>query len=433
MINVAIYSVIAFNISPQVTLITIAMGGIFFLIFKPLVYRVRIISHQVAYILKKIANHINESMLGIKTIKAMNLEKAVIIGGQSYFEELRSIDMRLSVLSSLAYVATQPFSVLLIIGLFAFSYKMTAFNFASFAVIVYAINKIFAYIQDGQGRLQNINALYPFLKTAFEYEKNATENQEKQSGIEHVNFTDNISFKNVSFSYSGEHQTLSNINFDIPHGTIIGIIGPSGAGKTTLVDLLLQLINPSDGQILLGKTDIKTIRRDVWRNHIGYVSQDIFLINDSIENNIKLYNSNISDTDMINASKMANIHSFISTQTLGFKTQVGERGMEISGGQRQRIALARVLARKPEIIILDEATSALDNESESLIQKYIEELRGKVTVIIIAHKPSTVKNSASLWLRRVIRFQADWLYRANRKIPSDTNSSEAWATGSPIF
>lgn len=394
--NALIYTVIAFTISPQVTAITIASGGIFFLLFKPLVYRVRTTSHQTANVLKRVANHINENMLGMKTIKAMGLEKAVIDGGQTYFEELRRTEMRLSVLASLTYVITQPLSVMLIIGLFAFSYKMTAFNFASFAVIVYSINKIFTYIQDGQSRVQNINALYPFLKTAFEYENKAIESREKTGTQSQFTFEKNLAFSHVSFNYSKEKTTLFDIDFSIPRGHIVGIIGPSGAGKTTIVDLLLGLIHPSSGQIFVDSTDIATIQKDAWRNRIGYVSQDVFLINDTIENNIKLHNPDISDTDMIHATQMANIYDFISLQPDGFKTPVGERGMELSGGQRQRIALARVLARKPEIIILDEATSALDNESETLIQKAIEALRGTVTVVIIAHRPSTVKNADTL-------------------------------------
>lgn len=392
--NAAIYAFIAFNISPIVTGITIATGGIFFLTFKPLVYKVRVVSHHSANLLKRIANHINESMIGMKTIKAMNLEDAVVERGRKYFDELRSIEMQVSVLSSLTYVITQPLSVLLIIGLFIFSYKLTDFNFASFAVIVYAINKIFSYVQDGQARLQNINALYPFLRTAFEHENLVTENAERLGGSRDIDFKKDIEFKDVSFKYTDNtHHTLTDINFKIQHGTITGIIGPSGAGKTTLVDLLLGLINPSSGKITLGDSDVVSIDKAVWRDSIGYVSQDVFLVNDTIENNIKLYNSNISDEDVVTASKMANIYDFIKTQPNGFKTAVGERGMDISGGQRQRIALARVLARKPKLVILDEATSALDNESEKLVQKAIEELRGKVTVVIIAHRPGTVKNA----------------------------------------
>ncbi len=396
LINALIYIVIAFNISPTVIGITIAVGGIFFLSFKPLVYRVRIVSHQSADILKRVANHINESMIGMKTIKAMHLESAVFERSVMYFEDLRKIEMKTSVLASVTYIVTQPLSIFLIIGLFIFSYKTTEFNFASFAVIVYAINKIFTYIQDGQARLQNINALYPFLRTAYEYENRAMDNQEGRGITENVDFTNDISMKNVSFQYQDKDHTLSNINIKILHGNIVGIIGPSGAGKTTLVDLLLQLIRPTQGEILIGNVSISDIKKEIWRNNIGYVSQDVFLINDTIENNIKLHNKNILDKDMIDASKIAGIYDFIISQPEGFKAQVGERGMEISGGQRQRIALARVLARKPKIIILDEATSALDNESELLIQKAIEELRGSVTVIMIAHRPSTVKNADKL-------------------------------------
>lgn len=400
MINTIIYVVIAFNISPIVIGITISMGGIFFLAFKPLVYRVRIVSHQSADILKKVANHINESMIGMKTIKAMHLESEVYKHGTSFFEDLKNIEIKTSVLTSLTYVVTQPLSVLLIIGLFIFSYKLTDFNFASFAVIVYAINKIFTYIQDGQARIQNINSLYPFLKTAFDYEAKAIQNQENDGNISDIDFKADIIIKDLYFKYDGKDNTLNNINMRIDHGKITGIIGPSGSGKTTIVDLILKLIEPESGSISIGEINISDIRKDVWRNNIGYVSQDVFLINDTIENNIKLHNTNISEEDMINATKIANIYDFINSLPNKFKSHVGERGMEISGGQRQRIALARVLARKPKIIILDEATSSLDNESETMVQQAIDRLRGDVTVIIIAHRPTTVEGADKLIVLR---------------------------------
>jgi ABC-type multidrug transport system fused ATPase/permease subunit len=203
-------------------------------------------------------------------------------------------------------------------------------------------------------------------------------------------FKNKIEFKNVSFSYNKNGRVLSDFNMTIPKGSMVGIIGPSGEGKTTIVDLLLSLIRPQTGEILVDNKNLQLINNTKVKQHIGYVSQDIFLMNDSVRNNIKFYNDNISDQEIIAAAKMANIYDFIIKQPKGFDMFVGERGMELSGGQRQRIALARVLARKTDVLILDEATSSLDNESEIAIQKTIEDLHGKVTIFIIAHRPTTV-------------------------------------------
>ena len=191
---------------------------------------------------------------------------------------------------------------------------------------------------------------------------------------------------------------LSNVSFSIKKGEMIGLIGPSGAGKTTLVDILLRLLKPQEGVILLDGKDIAGIAMREWRTNVGYVSQDIFLANDTIENNIKFYDESISRDEIISAVKMAHIYDFIESQPDGFKTVVGERGIRLSGGQRQRIVLARALTRKPQILILDEATSALDNESEVLIQKSIEKLKSKITVIAIAHRLSTVTASDKLFV-----------------------------------
>ena len=179
---------------------------------------------------------------------------------------------------------------------------------------------------------------------------------------------------------------------------MVGFIGPSGVGKTTIADLLLRLFQPQTGAIMLDDTNIQEIALNAWRNKIGYVPQEVFLLNDTIENNIRFYNDSISHEDIIMSAKMANIFETIEGLPHGFQTEVGERGVKLSGGQRQRIALARTLARKPEILILDEATSALDNESETLIQKSINGLKKKITIIIIAHRLSTVMNADHLFL-----------------------------------
>lgn len=391
-VNILIYSTIAFNISGIITLVTLTVGGIMFLVFKPLVYRSKITAQRSELVMKEGANLINESMMGIKTIKAMSSENKVISKAQDIFEEWRILVIRIATLSNFTSSALQPISVLLVLVLFAFSHTTDGFAFASFAVIIYAINKIFIYIQQGQNLLHSINEKYPFLRTILKYEDEAKMYKEKSMGNIPFSFNDSIVFKNISFSYHEKDPALRNINFTIPKGKITGIIGPSGSGKTTMVDLLLRLIEPESGKILLDDIDIRQINIKEWRKNIGYVSQDIFLTNDTVRNNITFYSEDITDKDIERATKMANIHDFIESLDDGLETMVGERGTKLSGGERQRIVLARVLACNPKILVLDEATSALDNESQALILKTIEGLRGKLTVVIIAHRPSTVKN-----------------------------------------
>ncbi|MBI4778850.1 ATP-binding cassette domain-containing protein [Candidatus Falkowbacteria bacterium] len=205
-----------------------------------------------------------------------------------------------------------------------------------------------------------------------------------------------MEFKNVGFSYDQSKLILKNVSFTIKKGEMVGLIGPSGAGKTTIVDIILRLFNPNKGEISIDGENINKIKINDWRKNIGYVSQDIFLKNDTIANNIKFYNDSITDEEMVEAAKMANIYDFILSCPDKFSTVIGERGFLLSVGQRQRIVIARILARRPEILILDEATSALDNESEVLIQKVIENLKNKITVLLIAHRLSTVMNCTKL-------------------------------------
>jgi ATP-binding cassette subfamily C protein len=392
LLNVIMYLAIAFNLARNATFITLIVGTLLFFFFKPIAYRIRKIATRKNELMKIGTNHIDESMVGIKTVKALALEERVLIKAAEFFEEWKQISIRLSYLANFANVLIQPVSVMLVLGLFAFTYKTGNFAFASFAVIIYAINKIFAYIQQAQIQLQNVNENYPYLKSVVAYEEEARGFSEKTTGDKEFLYSNSLALENVSFRYEQDRQTLTSINLNIEKGKMLGIIGPSGSGKTTLVDMLLRLIKPESGMILLDGVSISDINMKQWREKVGYVAQDNFLINDTVRNNIKFYSDKISDEDMIEAAKLANIYDFIMSLPNGFDSEVGERGTSLSGGQRQRIVMARVLARKPQILVLDEATSALDNESQSLIQEAIERLRGNVTVIIIAHRPSAVMN-----------------------------------------
>ena len=188
----------------------------------------------------------------------------------------------------------------------------------------------------------------------------------------------------------------------VPKGRIVEIYGPESSGKTTLVDLITLTHQQQKGDIIIDGTNSSEINQSSWKKQIGYVSQDTIIFDDTIGNNISMWQDNLNDKETYNklrdAAKKANILNFIESLEKGFNTVVGDRGILLSGGQKQRIFIARELFRNPNILILDEATSALDSESEKNIQDSIESLKGKITVIIIAHRLSTIKKVDNIYL-----------------------------------
>jgi subfamily B ATP-binding cassette protein MsbA len=206
-------------------------------------------------------------------------------------------------------------------------------------------------------------------------------------------FEKSILLQNISFSYNQSQTVLNNIHLEVKKGQTIALVGPSGAGKTTVTDLIARFYDVSNGGILLDGVDIREFNQEDLRKFIGIVSQESILFNDTIKNNIALGNTNASDEMIEQAAKAANAHDFIVESENGYNTNIGERGSKLSGGQRQRISIARALLKNPEILILDEATSALDSQSEKLVQDALEKLMAHRTSFIIAHRLSTVQHA----------------------------------------
>lgn len=200
-----------------------------------------------------------------------------------------------------------------------------------------------------------------------------------------------IMFDKVTFSYDKTNEVIANLNLEIKAGQKIGLVGQSGSGKSTLVKLLLRLFEINSGSIKINTVDIKNITQDSLHNLIGFVPQDPSLFHRSLMDNIRYGRRDATDQEVIEASKKAHAHEFISKLPDGYNTSVGERGIKLSGGERQRIAIARAILKNAPILILDEATSALDSESESLIQDALDVLMDSKTVIIIAHRLSTIQ------------------------------------------
>lgn len=202
-----------------------------------------------------------------------------------------------------------------------------------------------------------------------------------------------IEFRNVSFGYNDNESVLSNINLKIDKGEYIAIVGPSGAGKTTICSLIPRFYELTDGQILIDNIDIRDIKLKDLRNQVGIVQQDVYIFAGTIAENIAYGKENASMEEIIKAAKAANAHDFIMELNDGYDSDIGQRGVKLSGGQKQRISIARVFLKNPAILILDEATSALDNASEKIVQQSFESLAENRTTLVIAHRLSTIRNA----------------------------------------
>jgi len=403
-----IYLIIALNISPRMTLYALTGGAVLLFVLRPILRHTRQLGRRSTEVEKQFAQFLNEHIIGMKAIKAAAAERNAISRGVSHIRLLRHLSIRQSFIGSVGTSLFQPTALVLVVVLFILTYRTPEFNVVSFAASLYLIQKIFAYLESGQNSFQSISGLLPYTKHLSSFKSELDIHRERSEGNNPFALKEELAFQRVSFSYEKGKTVLRDISWSAREGEIIGIIGPSGSGKTSIADLLLRLFKPTEGKITADGVPIDSISLDEWRSRIGYVPQDVFLMNDTIEENIRFYNKNLTQEEISEAAKMAHIHDFIEELPSGYQTVTGDRGVMLSGGQRQRIALARALARKPALLILDEATSALDHESEKLIQEAIMKLHGRITIFIIAHRPSTVENADKiLVLDRGVLVEAD--------------------------
>ena len=269
----------------------------------------------------------------------------------------------------------------------------------SIALFYRALNSTLAFQSSFQGTFQNIGSI----EMVNEEFINQEINQEKDGTINLKSFKNEIVFDNISYTYkNSKNPALDSISLTIPSKSSIAIVGGSGSGKTSLADLITLTNTPDKGKLMIDGILNTDIKKSSWRSQIGYVSQDSVIFDDTIGNNISMWdqerNKDKLDQNLIKAAKKANILDFINSLPDGFNTTVGDRGILLSGGQKQRIFIARELYRDPTLLILDEATSSLDSESEKSIQNSVEHLHGTMTVIIIAHRLSTIKNVDKIFL-----------------------------------
>ena len=272
------------------------------------------------------------------------------------------------------------------------AFSIDSGEFAAFilymAMLLKPINRFISLFEQLQNGMTGFGRFMEIINTPAE--------EESENAISLDNVVGNVEFDNVSFSYpTGDtgKGVLKNLSLKIESGKTVALVGPSGGGKTTLCNLIPRFYEVDEGRVLIDGNDITTLTRHSLRKNIGMVAQDVFLFSGTIRDNIAYGNLDANDEDIITAAKRANIHDYIMTLEKGYDTTVGERGINLSGGQKQRISIARVFLKNPPILILDEATSALDNVTEMQIQSSLEELAKGRTVIVVAHRLSTIQSA----------------------------------------
>jgi subfamily B ATP-binding cassette protein MsbA len=348
-----------------------------------------------------ITSILQETISGVKIVKAFGMEQ---FENQRFMNETKNyfkLVLKIVRIRNLSSPITEILSV--IIGVVIIYYggilvlvdgTLNASQFLGFLFAIFQMMPPIKELGSVNNRIQEASAAADRVFEIIDIEPHI---KNIPNAIQLKNFTDEILFKNVSFKYEdSEVNVLENLNFSVKRGEIIALVGPSGGGKSTLADLIPRFYDPTEGQIFLDGNDIKEVTIESLRSKMGIVTQETFLFDTNIAENIAYGLTDYPMEKIIEVAKTANAHNFISEMPNGYNTIIGERGVKLSGGQRQRLTIARALLKNPEIMIFDEATSALDNESEILVQEAIERLMLNRTTFVIAHRLSTIRNATSI-------------------------------------
>lgn len=357
-------------------------------------------SKRTAAMIAGITNIITETLSSIRVVKAFAMEEYEV---QRFFKETRQyfqLILRRAKLRLLASPITETLGVMIGVlllwvgGIEVLSGKgLTPEDFLRFILLLFAmmdplrkLSKVNVAMQTGAASAERIFAILETPPTIVN----------KQDAVKIDSFEEKIRFNNVNFKYESNDIVLQDISFEIEKGSIVALVGSSGAGKSTLVDLIPRFYDVNQGSITIDEQNIQNITLNSLRSMMGIVTQETILFNDSITANIAYGQENVNDEQVRSAAKAANALEFINELPEGFDTEIGEKGVKLSGGQRQRLAIARAIMKNPPILILDEATSALDTESERLVQQALETLMADRTVLVIAHRLSTVTNAEKI-------------------------------------
>lgn len=389
------YVVVLVAISPFLSVVAVILGVGLILVQRYLIPRIKAISQEVTQATVNVIKQIVESIQGLRLIHSFGRQRQTMEQVHQLTGELVPLLETQERLTKVTQPLNQTLTIttvglLLILGFIVLTNEEALLIPALFTFIA-ALNRLsvqlgtFAQIMNtlasNSGRMNRLNKIL------------MTEDKEwsRVGGKVLAGLKEKIHFEEVTLRYfSDQAPALKNISFVMPKGSVTALVGSSGAGKSSVADLLTGLYDPSEGKIMIDQIDLREYRLETWRKQIGVVSQDTFIFNQPILENIRYGKPEATEREVIEAAKDAQAHEFILALPEEYHTVVGERGYRLSGGQRQRLALARAILKQPEVLILDEATSALDSQSERLVQEALAMFQQDRTVLVVAHRLSTI-------------------------------------------
>ncbi|MCF2649141.1 ABC transporter ATP-binding protein [Niallia circulans] len=393
---------LAFLLSPSLTLVVMVCGAVIAIYMRKFVKGSKVLGKETTELMSNYFGGISEQFNGMKDMKSNRLESSFNEWFQSMSNRIHQNVMKLVKLNSKSTFIYRVAAGLLIIFFVYVSFSFIKVPPEKMILVILIFSRLWPKFSSIQSSIEQIVTMFPALNHLLKVQKECRKEKEwdfsqmeELSSKPSFHLESAIECKNVSYRYkqAQDNWALSNINIAFPKNKTTAIVGPSGAGKTTLVDIVMGLLQPEEGKVFVNGEPLTEKTVLGYRSTISYVAQEPFLFHSSIRENLQMVAPHANESDLWNALTFAAADEFVRRMPQGLDTIIGDRGIRLSGGERQRLILARAILRKPTILVLDEATSALDSENERKIQQAIDRLKGTMTIIVIAHRLSTIRNA----------------------------------------